>query len=239
MPARCLRHLSVRTRAVRCPVASRRCTSTAPAMPDHATSCGREDTAPRRPTFRAIGCRRHRSRVGERSSSSEEDMRRIGITVLMAGLGLATIAATAQPADTAVADASWDLARMGRTIAAARQARQAGDLDSAERLCRVAFESVDRSALATYDAYADRLKAPAPQRRSGGARAVRAATRAEGGSRAAARSPPAPISASRRLKDSTPTPTSCRAGARLRNRSACTRSRSPTNRCSRRTSSGP
>lgn len=87
-------------------------------------------------------------------------MRRIGITVLMAGLGLATIAATAQPADTAVADASWDLARMGRTIAAARQARQAGDLDSAERLCRVAFESVDRSALATYDAYADRLKGP-------------------------------------------------------------------------------
>lgn len=86
-------------------------------------------------------------------------MRRIGITVLMAGLGLATIAATAQPADTAVAAVSWDLARMGRTIAAARQARQAGDLDSAERLCRVAFESVDRSALAAYGAYADRIKA--------------------------------------------------------------------------------
>ena len=48
---------------------------------------------------------------------------------------------------------------MGRTIADARQARQHGDLTTAERLCHAAFESVDESALAAYDAYADRLAA--------------------------------------------------------------------------------
>ena len=86
-------------------------------------------------------------------------MRRFRFTVLMAGLGLATIAAMAQPADTTAADPSWDLARMGRTIAAARQARQQGALMAAERLCHAAFESVDKGALAAYDAYADRLAA--------------------------------------------------------------------------------
>jgi len=83
----------------------------------------------------------------------------IRYAVCMASLTLATIPAMAQPADTDAAGASWDVAGMGRTIAAARQARQAGDLDTAEQLCRVAFDSVERSALAAYDAYADRLKA--------------------------------------------------------------------------------
>ena len=86
-------------------------------------------------------------------------MRRIRYTVLVAGLGLATIAALAQSADTPAADPAWDPANMSRTIDAARQSRQQGDLAAAERLCHAAFDSVDRSALAAYDAYADRLRA--------------------------------------------------------------------------------
>jgi hypothetical protein len=54
---------------------------------------------------------------------------------------------------------SWDVAAVGRTIDAARQARQRGDLMAAERLCHAAFRAVDESALAAYDAYAERLEA--------------------------------------------------------------------------------
>lgn len=79
-------------------------------------------------------------------------------TALLASVFTATIAAMAQPVDTTAADLSWDPARMGRWIAAARQSRQEGELMAAERLCRDAFESVEQSALAAYDAYAARLE---------------------------------------------------------------------------------
>ncbi len=52
----------------------------------------------------------------------------------------------------------WDIAQMRSTVAAARQAHRRGDPVAAESLCHEAFESVDRSALAAYDAYADRLR---------------------------------------------------------------------------------
>jgi hypothetical protein len=71
-------------------------------------------------------------------------------------------AAAAEPADRPLADARaapWDPAAIARTVDAARQARQHGDVMGAERLCRDAFGSIGASALAAYDAYADRLKA--------------------------------------------------------------------------------
>lgn len=74
--------------------------------------------------------------------------------LLLAGLSLLSMAASAQPDDAA----PWDLARMGRTIDAARLAHRQGDAIGAEKLCHDAFESVERSALAAYDAYADRLR---------------------------------------------------------------------------------
>ena len=86
-------------------------------------------------------------------------MQRFRLPALLAALGAALVTAVTLPAGAVEADPSWDPARMGRTIASARLARQQGDLDAAERLCREAFESVDRSALAAYDAYADRLHA--------------------------------------------------------------------------------
>ena len=84
-------------------------------------------------------------------------MRRFRLPTLLAGLGAAVITSMFRPAGAVEADRSWDPARVGHTIADARQARQEGDLNAAERLCHDAFESVDSSALAAYDAYADLL----------------------------------------------------------------------------------
>jgi hypothetical protein len=58
-----------------------------------------------------------------------------------------------------VAAVAWDPAGIAHTIDAARQAREHGDVMGAERLCHDAFQSIDTSALAAYDAYADRLRA--------------------------------------------------------------------------------
>lgn len=76
-------------------------------------------------------------------------------------IALVATAATAAPAEGARDDGalSWDQAGVARNIDAARQARQHGDLMAAERLCYAAFQAVDDSALAAYDAYADRLQA--------------------------------------------------------------------------------
>jgi hypothetical protein len=75
----------------------------------------------------------------------------------------ASVAAlAAEPMDRPSADGSavsWDSAAIARTVDAARRARQHGEVMSAERLCHDAFESIGASALAAYDAYADRLKA--------------------------------------------------------------------------------
>lgn len=66
--------------------------------------------------------------------------------------------AGAAPAQTTTAASTWDAVWMGHTIEAARQARRSGDTTTAEQLCHDAFDSVDRSALAAYDAYVDRLR---------------------------------------------------------------------------------
>jgi hypothetical protein len=71
-------------------------------------------------------------------------------------------ALAAEPADSPPGSGnavSWDPATIAHTIDAARQARQHGDVMGAERLCHDAFESIDASALAAYDLYADRLQA--------------------------------------------------------------------------------
>jgi hypothetical protein len=82
---------------------------------------------------------------------------------IVAALFFASCAAlAANPADGPAASGAavaWDPAGAARTIDAARQAHQRGDLMSAERLCYSAFQSIDASALAAYDAYADRLHA--------------------------------------------------------------------------------
>lgn len=54
--------------------------------------------------------------------------------------------------------AGRDPARVAQTVDAARQARQQGDVMAAERLCYAAFDTIETSVLAAYDAYADRLK---------------------------------------------------------------------------------
>jgi len=54
---------------------------------------------------------------------------------------------------------NFDVAGVARSIDAARQARQRGDVMAAERLCYAAFQLVEDSALAAYDAFADRLQA--------------------------------------------------------------------------------
>jgi hypothetical protein len=78
-----------------------------------------------------------------------------------ATVAAALATATAAPAAELRADVSpsFDQPGLARTIDAARQARQRGDLLAAERLCYAAFKIVDESALAAYDAFADRLKA--------------------------------------------------------------------------------
>jgi hypothetical protein len=54
---------------------------------------------------------------------------------------------------------AFDVAGVARSIDAARQARERGDLMTAERLCDGAFQTVEETALAAYDAFADRLQA--------------------------------------------------------------------------------
>jgi hypothetical protein len=87
-------------------------------------------------------------------------MRTILLTLLTLCLATMPWTARAQPAGDAVSAGSpWDPVQMGQTIDAARQARKQGDVMTAERLCYSAFQGVDQSALAAYDAYADRLHA--------------------------------------------------------------------------------
>jgi len=74
-------------------------------------------------------------------------------------VGSASSAQSAVGPESKAADVVWDQAEVGRLIDSARQAHRRGDLVAADRLCYAAFESVDRSALASYDAYADRLRA--------------------------------------------------------------------------------
>ena len=73
----------------------------------------------------------------------------------------AMAAASAVPTEEPRANAtpSFNQASVARMIDAARQARESGDVSAAERLCYSAFQIVDESALAAYDAFADRLKA--------------------------------------------------------------------------------
>ena len=84
-------------------------------------------------------------------------MRTTLVTLLIPCLCALALPATAQsPAGTNPV-APWDPAVMGRAIDAARDARRQGDIATAERLCYDAFQNVDRSALAAYDAYVERL----------------------------------------------------------------------------------
>lgn len=84
-------------------------------------------------------------------------MRRGLLTALIALIALiAVYGCAANPVN--AADAVWDSARNARLVDSARQARQQGDLAVAEKLCYATFETVDRSALAAFDAYADLLR---------------------------------------------------------------------------------
>lgn len=55
------------------------------------------------------------------------------------------------PRETAI----WDPVQVSRIVNDARRIRSQGDLAAAERLCRNAFQIIDQSALAGYDAYAE------------------------------------------------------------------------------------
>jgi hypothetical protein len=87
-------------------------------------------------------------------------MRRSLHIIIAAIAAHAMATATAAPAEEPRANAapSFNQASVARSIDAARQAREHGDVMAAERLCYAAFQSVDDSALAAYDAFADRLK---------------------------------------------------------------------------------
>ncbi len=85
-------------------------------------------------------------------------LRPIVAAILLAG-GAALAADPADSPSAHGAAVAWDQAGIAHTIDAARQARAHGDVMSAERLCHDAFQSIDASALAAYDAYADRLRA--------------------------------------------------------------------------------
>jgi hypothetical protein len=84
----------------------------------------------------------------------EDSMRRALSTALIALIAVCGCAAN----PVSSADAVWDSAPIARMVDSARQARLQGDLALAEKLCYAAFETVDRSALAAFDAYADLLK---------------------------------------------------------------------------------
>lgn len=86
--------------------------------------------------------------------------RHLHVAILaLAALSIAAATATAAQESRGNASPSFDQAGVARAIDAARQARQHGDMMAAERLCYAAFQIVDESALAAYDAFANRLKA--------------------------------------------------------------------------------
>ena len=76
----------------------------------------------------------------------------MAMSVAACTTGPRSVEATAGPAP-------WDPPRVASTFEAARQAHAQGDLISAERLCRTAFEAVDDGVLAGYDAYVAQLNA--------------------------------------------------------------------------------
>jgi hypothetical protein len=75
-----------------------------------------------------------------------------------AALAMATAIDARATKSRATEPTSFDIAGVARSIDAARQARQRGDVMTAERLCYAAFRNVEESALAAYDAFADRLQ---------------------------------------------------------------------------------
>ena len=79
------------------------------------------------------------------------------LITLTALVGWAADPGRAADSNTNSAEVTWDAAQVARMVNAARQARQQGDLMAAERLCYTAFQTVDQSALAAYDAYVDLL----------------------------------------------------------------------------------
>ena len=167
-------------------------------------------------------------------------MRTLLPTVLASCIGTTALLATAQPAaDPTSTGLPWDPAQMGRTIDAARQARRHGDVMTAERLCYVAFQSVDQSALAAYDAYAgrlhaeDRLEEATVREQSARLHALKA-EQSRGTQPTSTYLGFAPSDGL-----NAPMPTCSRPCSSPTSRSACARSRSPISRCSRRTSSGP
>jgi hypothetical protein len=106
------------------------------------------------------------ARLPSRSSLVAGSIRRFQMqgvlrVALAAVIAFSAAAASAAPMEAASAAAapSWDQAGVARSVEAARQARRQGDLMAAERLCHAAFQTVEESALAAYDAYADRLAA--------------------------------------------------------------------------------
>ena len=76
----------------------------------------------------------------------------------IAALTLAAAIGAGATESRAKVPASFDIAGVARSIDAARQARQRGDVLTAERLCYGAFQIVEESALVAYDAFADRLQ---------------------------------------------------------------------------------
>jgi len=82
---------------------------------------------------------------------------RTGLFYVLVTLITVDVCAAADPSGADVA--TWDSARVARMVDSARQARRQGDLMTAERLCSAAFETIDRSMLAAFDAYAEFLKA--------------------------------------------------------------------------------
>ncbi len=85
----------------------------------------------------------------------QHQLRLTGLVIAALVMATATATPTAELRDAAP---SFDQAGVARAIDAPRQARQRGDVMAAERLCYAAFQIVDESALAAYDAFADRLK---------------------------------------------------------------------------------
>lgn len=73
--------------------------------------------------------------------------------IALLAVALSSGAARADPTPT-----PWEPARIAQMVEAARQARQHGDMMTAERLCAAAFGTIEDSVTAAYDAYADRLK---------------------------------------------------------------------------------
>lgn len=82
-------------------------------------------------------------------------MRNVMLALLLITAGLTGCETTSG----ATADAPWDPAATAKAVDAARQAREKGDLQTAEMLCYRGFQRVDAATLASYDAYADLAQA--------------------------------------------------------------------------------